>query len=165
MPKTGGSAEDYQRLVTLLDQAASKPASPIDRLGPKDLDDGQLIIAYDAMTMAVHGIRQATAEGRNLPEPADVGGQWSLLKGSLKVSGASGWICLDNHGNPYNKAVPVVELTPTGEQRFVKTAWPGARRRTPAVCRRRHPPVTPDGCPRPCSGADSHRGPVVQTPA
>jgi hypothetical protein len=39
------------------------------------------------------------------------------------VRGASGWICLDNHGNPYNKAVPVVELT-RDKPRFVQIAWP-----------------------------------------
>lgn len=43
------------------------------------------------------------------------------------MSGASGWICLDVHGNPYDKAVPVVELTPKGDARFVKIAWPEGR--------------------------------------
>jgi hypothetical protein len=54
-----------------------------------------------------------------------VGEQWPRVKASLRVSGASGWICLDNHGNPYNKAVPVVELAPEdASQRFVAIAWP-----------------------------------------
>ncbi|WP_327249767.1 hypothetical protein [Streptomyces sp. NBC_01320] len=49
--------------------------------------------------------------------------QWPRVKASLRVSGASGWICLDNHGNPYNKAVPVVELAPGADfQRFLAIA-------------------------------------------
>lgn len=49
------------------------------------------------------------------------------MKGSLRVNGASGWICLDVHGNPYDKAVPIVELTPKGGSRFVRIAWPENR--------------------------------------
>lgn len=40
------------------------------------------------------------------------------------MNGASGWICLDAHGNPYDKAVPIVELTPDSHARFVRLAWP-----------------------------------------
>lgn len=47
------------------------------------------------------------------------------MKGKqLRVNGASGWICLDVHGNPYDKAVPIVELTDDSRARFVKIAWP-----------------------------------------
>lgn len=46
-------------------------------------------------------------------------------EGVAAGAGASGWICLDNHGNPYNKAVPVVELAPDApHQRFAALAWP-----------------------------------------
>jgi hypothetical protein len=76
------------------------------------------------MQLAVKGIREATPDGEVVPPLADVGLQWPQVKGSLKVSGASGWICLDVHGNPYDKAVPVVEVTPQGTNRFVKIAWP-----------------------------------------
>ncbi|MDF3301882.1 hypothetical protein [Streptomyces tropicalis] len=124
-PATGGSAAAVRTLRALLAQAARAPAGP---LGPVALDDGQLIIAYDAVRLAVHGIRQATSGGTVVPPPlADVGLQWPQVKGSLRVDGASGWICLDAHGNPYDKAVPVVELTPQGGSRFVKVAWPEGR--------------------------------------
>ncbi|MFI9629526.1 ABC transporter substrate-binding protein [Streptomyces sp. NPDC052042] len=122
---TGGSPADYRNFLDLLATVGRKPVGPIGPTGHRDLADGQIIIAYDALSLAVHGIRQATPEGRLLPEPADVGEQWPRVKGSLRVSGASGWICLDNHGNPYNKAVPVVELAPRdARQRFVAIAWP-----------------------------------------
>ncbi|MEU5534008.1 hypothetical protein [Streptomyces sp. NPDC020362] len=119
--KTGGAAADFGVLQTLLTAAARKPTGPI---GPAALDDGQLIIGYDALQLAVHGIREAVPDGRNVPALADVGLQWPQVKGSLRVGGASGWICLDVHGNPYDKAVPIVELTPEGGSRFVKIAWP-----------------------------------------
>ncbi|MFJ8112960.1 hypothetical protein [Streptomyces sp. NPDC096132] len=119
--RTGGSAADVKVLTDLLARAGSAPVGPI---GTVDLADGQLIVAYDAMTLAVHGIREATPDGASVPALADVGLQWPQVKGSLRVSGASGWICLDVHGNPYNKAVPIVELHADGGSRFVRIAWP-----------------------------------------
>ncbi|WP_328894663.1 ABC transporter substrate-binding protein [Streptomyces sp. NBC_00236] len=122
---TGGSAEDYRAFTDLLAEVGKKPVGPIGPTAHDDLTDGQLIIAHDAMTLAVAGIRRATTDGKELPGLEDVGGQWPRVKGSLRVRGASGWICLDNHGNPYNKAVPVVELAPDPpHQRFSALAWP-----------------------------------------
>jgi ABC-type branched-subunit amino acid transport system substrate-binding protein len=119
--KTGGSAADARVLQALLDSAAREPVGPVGKVA---LDDGQLIIAYDATRLAVHGIRGASPTGK-IPALADVGLQWPQVKGKqLRVSGASGWICLDAHGNPYDKAVPIVELTPDSRSRFVKIAWP-----------------------------------------
>ncbi|MEU8978865.1 ABC transporter substrate-binding protein [Streptomyces sp. NPDC048309] len=119
--KTGGSAADAKVLQELLDSAGREPVGPI---GKAALYDGQLIIAYDATRLAVHGIRGASPTGQ-IPALADVGLQWPQVKGGqLRVNGASGWICLDAHGNPYDKAVPIVELTPESRTRFVKIAWP-----------------------------------------
>ncbi|MFG3025912.1 hypothetical protein ACGFZQ_46770 [Streptomyces sp. NPDC048254] len=120
-PKTGGSAAEAATLTRLLKSAEKSPVGPI---GPVALEDGQLIIAYDALRLAVHGIREAVPAGRSVPTLADVGLQWPQVKGSLRVDGASGWICLDVHGNPYDKAVPIVELRPEGGSRFVTIAWP-----------------------------------------
>ncbi|MDX3245673.1 hypothetical protein [Streptomyces sp. ME18-1-4] len=120
-PGRGGSAADAKVLTDLIARAVREPVGPI---GPVALDDGQLIIAYDAITLAVHGIREATPDGAAVPPLADVGLQWPQVKGSLRVNGASGWICLDVHGNPYDKAVPIVELHADGGSRFVRIAWP-----------------------------------------
>ncbi|KQX70770.1 hypothetical protein [Streptomyces sp. Root1310] len=117
----GGSAADAKVLTGLLARSAREPVGPI---GDIALEDGQLIIGFDAMTLAVHGIREATPDGATVPPLADVGLQWPQVKGSLRVSGASGWICLDVHGNPYDKAVPIVELHADGGSRFVRIAWP-----------------------------------------
>lgn len=59
--KTGGSAADAKVLQRLLDSAAREPVGPIGKVA---LDDGQLIIAYDAMRLAVRGIRGASPTGR-----------------------------------------------------------------------------------------------------
>jgi ABC-type branched-subunit amino acid transport system substrate-binding protein len=119
--KTGGSTADARTLDELVARSKKEPVGPI---GSVALDDGQLIIAYDAVRLAVQGLREATPTGRTVPPLPDVVNQWSLMKGSQRVNGASGWICLDVHGNPYDKAVPIVELTPSGGSRFVKIAWP-----------------------------------------
>lgn len=115
VPATGGSTVAYDTFVTDIARADEKPVA---------LADGQAIVAYDAMATAVHAIRQATPNGAAVPELDDVATQWPQVKGSLRVQGASGWICLDNFGNPYNKAVPIVELAVDGTQRFVAIAWP-----------------------------------------
>ncbi|MER5961900.1 hypothetical protein [Streptomyces sp. NPDC002057] len=118
VPATGGSVAAYTTFTADIARAAKEPVA---------LADGQAIIAYDAMATAVHAIRQATPQGAQYPEVAAVGTQWPQVKGSLRVQGASGWICLDNYGNPYNKAVPIVELARDGSQRFVQMAWPEGR--------------------------------------
>ncbi|MDT9681609.1 hypothetical protein RND61_05890 [Streptomyces sp. TRM76323] len=119
-PATGGSADAYAEFVRTLGEVAEEPVGPIGRV---TLTDGQAIVAHDAMAMAVRAIREATPPGAHVPPLRDVAEQWPRVKGSLKVTGASGWICLDNHGNPYNKAVPVVQLT-RSTPRFVAMAWP-----------------------------------------
>ncbi|MET9620025.1 MULTISPECIES: hypothetical protein [unclassified Streptomyces] len=118
VPRTGGSAAAYATFLTDIARASKTPVP---------LADGQAIIAYDAMATAVHAIRQATPDGKHYPEAADVATQWPQVKGSLRVEGAGGWICLDNFGNPFDKAVPIVELAQDGSQRFVQIAWPEGR--------------------------------------
>ncbi|MGA5197842.1 hypothetical protein [Streptomyces exfoliatus] len=120
VPRTGGSEQAYGDFLKDIARAAPQG-------NPVALADGQAIVAYDAMATAVHAIRQATPQGSRYPELADVATQWPQVKGSLRVQGASGWICLDNYGNPYNKAVPIVELAQDGSQRFVQIAWPEGR--------------------------------------
>ncbi|MFF9181885.1 ABC transporter substrate-binding protein [Streptomyces misionensis] len=117
-PKTGGSTDDYYVLRGLLNDDKRGP------IGPVALDDGQLIIGYDAVRLAVEGIRRAVVpQGEDIPALKSVGNVWPRVVGSLKLAGASGWICLDRHGNPYDKAVPIVRLTKGGAQ-FVRLAWP-----------------------------------------
>ncbi|MBT2368750.1 hypothetical protein J7E88_26305 [Streptomyces sp. ISL-10] len=117
LPATGGSAAAYRQLA---DGIAEMRAD----IGPNQLQDGQTIIGYDAMATAVQGIRRATGTSAKAPALADVTAQWPHLTGSLRVNGASGWICLDNYGNPRNKAVPIVRLAANGTLRFQEFSWP-----------------------------------------
>jgi hypothetical protein len=115
-PTTGGSESDYVTFLHYIDQAVGAGAAA-------DLGDGQAIINYDATWTAIAGIRKATGTGTSTP--ANVGSYWSQLRGSSSsyVHGASGWICLDNAGNPWDKAVPIERLVGRAPG-FVQLAWP-----------------------------------------
>jgi hypothetical protein len=118
-PATGGSRADWQGFTTALADAANRRGRAI---GPTSLTDGETIINYDAAWTAISAIRQNT-QSTQVPAVSDVADAWSGLNGRNMVGGASGWICLDNAGNPYDKAIPIVRFTVNGPE-FVKLAWP-----------------------------------------
>jgi ABC-type branched-subunit amino acid transport system substrate-binding protein len=117
VPRTGGSAAAYRQLADGIAEVRAE-------IGPNELQDGQTIIGYDAMATAVQGIRRATGSSQKAPALTDVTAQWPHLTGSLRVNGASGWICLDNVGSPRNKAVPIVRLSADGGLEFEQFSWP-----------------------------------------
>lgn len=122
-PKTGGSQEDYQRLVDL--------AAKAGQIGEVNFTDSRTITMYDAVWTGITGIRTAkTGEVPSLQGIIDI---WPRLHGPNRVNGASGWICLDNHGNAYNKAVAVVTLSPRSRNDIVfqGVAWPQMRQPEP----------------------------------
>lgn len=120
-PPTGGSHADYQAFASALARTATYPAGPI---GPVDLIDGEAMINYDAAWTAITAIRKTTTPATSMPSVQDVKNEWPLLSGVNKVTGATGWICLDNAGNPYDKAVPIVRYGSNGRPVFVALAWP-----------------------------------------
>lgn len=108
--------------------SATAKAFPADEVpGASDLSDGELLLSHDAVWTArqalvlLIGVEQDTV-GR-LPSAADVAGEWKQLRGRYKVEGASGWVCLDNGGNPWNKMVPIVRFDEHGPH-FQQLAWP-----------------------------------------
>ena len=120
-------AADSRREALALEQEATK------QLGLKkaDLDDSRLMTIYDATRLAVTNIRHQAKGGTGgvrIPRLDEVFSGWQQLKSANKVLGATGWICLDNQGNPYDKAVALVRLDPawTGDNklRFDHVAWP-----------------------------------------
>ncbi|MFJ8436663.1 hypothetical protein ACIQ9P_35755 [Kitasatospora sp. NPDC094019] len=118
----GGSKGPTAELAALL--RAEETKQP-DRIGPADRRDGRIIITYDAVTTAVAGIRKDVGESVTIPSLDDVTQSWRRLHGGNRVDGASGWICLDQYGNPYNKAVPIVHLDPAVRGAVLDTvAWP-----------------------------------------
>ncbi|MCQ4040679.1 ABC transporter substrate-binding protein [Streptantibioticus rubrisoli] len=115
-PATGGSADAYRTLTKVIGEAGA---------GAVDLTDSRAISVYDSAWTAITAIRDATHGGSGLPTTTDVADEWLRLHGAQKVLGVSGWICLDNYGNPYDKAVSVVRLSPaTGRADFAGLAWP-----------------------------------------
>jgi ABC-type branched-subunit amino acid transport system substrate-binding protein len=120
-PATGGSPAAYRAFAMTVAETATAPAGPI---GLTDLSDGQTIINYDATWTAIFAIRNTTTQLTPMPSLPDIMHEWPLLNGVNKVLGASGWICLDNAGNPYDKAVPIVRYSATGRSVFVALAWP-----------------------------------------
>nr|BEK63230.1 ABC transporter substrate-binding protein [Kitasatospora purpeofusca] len=121
----GGSKAPTAELAGLL--RADDTKQP-DRIGPADRRDGRIIITYDAVTTAVAGIRKDVGGSVVMPSLDDVTQSWRRLHGGNRVDGASGWICLDQFGNPYNKAVPIVHLDATVRGAVLDTvAWPLGR--------------------------------------
>ncbi|MBT2525673.1 hypothetical protein J7E91_09565 [Streptomyces sp. ISL-99] len=122
-PATGGSAGPVQKLRRCLE--GKPPCAEAVPMGPADISDSRTISAHDSAWTAIRGIR-IHAEGTDgLPSLRDIRNDWDGLQGVDKVEGASGWICLDGAGNPYNKAVAVVRLNPFEKKpQFVDLAWP-----------------------------------------
>ncbi|MQY14926.1 hypothetical protein SRB5_51020 [Streptomyces sp. RB5] len=115
-PASGGSVEDYGDFEKL--------AVTEGRMRRADLIDSRAITMYDAALTAITSIRGTDSAHPTLRQVAD---GWLRLHGELgKVKGAGGWICLDNYGNAYNKAVAVVKLDETvaGRVRFLRLGWP-----------------------------------------
>ncbi|MFF3455031.1 hypothetical protein ACFYXH_11985 [Streptomyces sp. NPDC002730] len=138
-PATGGSPAAYRTLATLSTSAA------VGNIGPVDLTDSRTITFYDAGLTAITAIRMRDDGDPVIPTLGRISDSWLRLHGMGKVDGASGWICLDNYGNPFNKAVSVVELAPDvpGRIRFVGLAWPTGKP-TPKDCTARN-----DSLPKP----------------
>ncbi|WP_073950119.1 type 1 periplasmic-binding domain-containing protein [Streptomyces kebangsaanensis] len=119
---TGGSKSSMKELNDLL---RSGDNTTPDAIGPAQLIDGRTIVTYDAVTTAITGVRNETTDTVVVPSLRNVADSWLRLKGKSRVEGASGWICLDKYGNPYNKAVPIVHLDPTAKAAvFDGIAWP-----------------------------------------
>ncbi|MGP3926476.1 hypothetical protein [Streptomyces sp. 8N616] len=122
-PSTGGSAEDFHALSDFITDP--KEHEKVGDMGRTDLADGHTITTHDAALTMIEGIRNRQVAGDRIPDLADVREAWRRLHGDSKVRGASGWICLDNDGNAFNKAVAIVRLDPDPPHiTFEKLAWP-----------------------------------------
>ena len=117
VPATGGSTADYDAFLNAVSASGLTVAQ-------SDLSDGQTIIAHDTVWTAVQALDHAHVSGQITPPPlAAVGQEWQNLHAELRVDGASGWICLDNGGNPWDKAVPMITYNGRTST-FLGMAWP-----------------------------------------
>lgn len=99
------------------------------RIGPVQLDDGRAIIAHDVILTAAKELARAVAvNNTEVPTTKQVKDSLAELSAAYRIHGASGWICLTNSGNPYDKALSVVRLDPeSAKLRFEGVAWPEGR--------------------------------------
>jgi hypothetical protein len=69
--------------------------------------------------------RESVTDSPAPPSTSDVAAGSRRLDGARTVHGASGWICLDDQGYAYNKAVAVVTLEARSPHpRLIGLAWP-----------------------------------------
>jgi hypothetical protein len=81
-------------------------------------------MGHDAVLTAAQAIRMASnwqgeVTGRS------VGRMFLQLDGDRKVPGASGFLSFKDNGDPRDKAVPILRLTPKGESELVDVSAPG----------------------------------------
>jgi hypothetical protein len=85
-------------------------------------------MGYDALLVAVRTIRPGGGlNGAPLTindSPRLVAQELKRIHGIGAVAGASGWISLDNAGNPKNKAMPILKMQPDGTVVFDQLAAP-----------------------------------------
>lgn len=98
-------------------------------IGVTDLDDGRTIATHDVILTAAKTLAKAASIGKTeVPSTDRIKQDFAHLNLASRVQGASGWICLTNAGNPYNKASFVVRLDPASAKlKFEGVAWPEGR--------------------------------------
>jgi|GEM_PF-5237917 len=95
------------------------------RFDKTDLVDGHAIMSHDAVLVAVELVR---INPSSIPELSTVADQFPLFRcGKSAVPGASGAIAFDDRGNPVNKPMPILRVSPVegrGSVTQVGLAWP-----------------------------------------
>ncbi|MFD5696755.1 ABC transporter substrate-binding protein [Streptomyces lasiicapitis] len=125
--------EPQKELEELRSLAARQGAGDI---GPVQLDDSRTMLVHDGMRTIAQAVFMANAQTPGAVPPRErVSAQWPRLESAHRVAGTSGWVCLTNAGNPYDKPVAVVELDPrTRRLAFAGLAWPEGGRSQPKDC-------------------------------
>ncbi len=119
---TGGSPDAFKQLSALTDKDAP---GDVGQIGPVDFKGSRTMVAHDSVWTAITAIHDSSSQTDPMPSLREVSDTRLRLHSDSKVEGASGWICLDNYGNPYDKAVAVVELNPQDKSiKFDGLAWP-----------------------------------------
>ncbi|MEV7195923.1 amino acid ABC transporter substrate-binding protein [Streptomyces sp. NPDC093510] len=105
-------------------------------IGPVRLKDSRTMLVHDGVRTIAKAVLLSNAQTEGTVPPLKrVSDMWQRLEAVNRVRGASGWICLTNAGNAYDKPVAVVELNPrTEELEFVGIGWPEGKPQ-PEDCR------------------------------
>ncbi|MFI1680937.1 amino acid ABC transporter substrate-binding protein [Streptomyces sp. NPDC020607] len=134
-------AEDRRAYLTEPQAELNKLDALIDRgsagdIGPVPLEDSRTMLVYDGTRTIAKAVVLANAQTEGTVPPLKrVSDMWQRLEAVNRVRGTSGWICLTNAGNAYDKPVAVVELDPRTEKlRLVGIGWPKGKPQ-PQDCR------------------------------
>ncbi|MEU2794218.1 amino acid ABC transporter substrate-binding protein [Streptomyces sp. NPDC007100] len=122
--------EQLRELRRLIDRQAAGD------IGPVELGDSRTMLVHDGVQTIAAAVFLANSQsaGPAVPTRKRVADQWPRLEAAYRVKGTSGWICLTNGGNAYDKPVSVVQLEPrTRRVAFVGLGWP-AKKPQPADC-------------------------------
>jgi ABC-type branched-subunit amino acid transport system substrate-binding protein len=82
-----------------------------------DLQDGHAIMNHDAALAAATAIRAAESS-------EDITAYLITTRCSHTLGAASGQIAFDRHGNPTDKAMPILRIGETGQVSMIGLAWP-----------------------------------------
>ncbi|GHE80163.1 hypothetical protein GCM10018785_55350 [Streptomyces longispororuber] len=115
--------EELARLRALTDRQGAGD------IGPVTYDDSRTMLVHDGVRTIAQALFLANARAPGAVPPRErVAAQWPRLESAHRVAGTSGWVCLTNAGNPYDKPVAVVELDPrTRKLAFKGLGWPEGR--------------------------------------
>lgn len=129
--RPGYLTEPRDALAVLQNQIAATRREGVPLGSRPDLEDSRTMLVYDGLVTigtALHEVQGSDPSG--VPDLRTIGQQWGKLQSRHRVHGTSGWVCLTNGGNPYDKPVAVVELDPVrggGKLKFVGLGWPTGR--------------------------------------
>jgi hypothetical protein len=84
----------------------------------ESLDDGEAIMAHDAVLTAQRAMHQVAAHLAR-PEALPSASAVAQELYQLSVPGASGYICFNDQHNPLNKAIPVIEIDHNGRLQYI----------------------------------------------
>ncbi len=120
---------ELQELRALIDQQTAGD------IGPVQLEDSRTMLVHDGVRTVAEAVFLANAQAvGSIPSRERVAAEWPRLEAAHRVRGTSGWICLTNGGNAYDKPVAVVQLDPrTRKVAFVGLGWP-EKKPQPAEC-------------------------------
>ncbi|OKI02482.1 hypothetical protein A6A06_15740 [Streptomyces sp. CB02923] len=104
-------------------------------IGPVQLEDSRTMLVHDGVRTIAEAVFLANAQAvGSIPSRERVAAEWPRLEAAHRVRGTSGWICLTNGGNAYDKPVAVVQLDPHIRRvAFVGLGWP-EKKPQPADC-------------------------------
>jgi ABC-type branched-subunit amino acid transport system substrate-binding protein len=81
--------------------------------------EASVILAYDAASVVMQGIRIMLASNKTSPKPQDLAAALSLIKDTQGVQGTSGYISFGSDHNPIDKAIVILKVSSQGNIQLI----------------------------------------------